>query len=39
MKDIKVIKKAIKNGTYDWKSAIESTAEKILNYPQALIWK
>lgn len=39
MKDIKSIKKAIKNGTYDWEAAIESAAEKILNYPQVLIWK
>lgn len=33
------IKKAIKNGTYDWKSAIEHTADRIIEYPQALLWK
>ena len=33
------IKKAIKNGTYDLEKAIESTAEKIVDYPQSLLWK
>lgn len=33
------IKKAIKNGTYDWAKAIEHTAERIAEYPQALLWK
>lgn len=34
----KRIKDQIKNGSYDWQKAIEDTAEKILNYPQALLW-
>lgn len=38
-KRIKEIKKSIKDGSYDWKAAIEDTAEKILNYPQALLWR
>ena len=38
-KRIKEIKKSIKNGSYDLKAAIEDTAEKILNYPQALLWR
>ena len=38
-KKIKEIKKSIKNGSYDLKTAIEDTAEKILNYPQALLWR
>lgn len=33
------IKKAIKNGTYDWDKAIEYTADRIAEYPQALLWK
>jgi anti-sigma28 factor (negative regulator of flagellin synthesis) len=33
------IKKAIKNGTYDWEKAIEHTAERIVEYPQSLLWK
>lgn len=33
------IKKAIKNGTYDWDKAIKNTAEKIVEYPQSLLWK
>lgn len=36
---IKIIKNQIKNGTYDWKKAIEGAAEKISNYPQALLWR
>lgn len=35
---IKKIKSQIKNGTYNWQKAIESAAEKIINYPQALLW-
>ena len=38
-KRIKEIKKSIKNGSYDWKAAIECAAEKILEYPQALLWR
>ena len=38
-KRIKEIKKSIKNGSYNWEEAIEDTAEKILNYPQALLWR
>lgn len=36
---IKLIKEQIKKGTYDWKKAIEDTANKIVEYPQALLWK
>ena len=38
-KRIKEIKKSIKNGSYDLKAAIEDAAEKILEYPQALLWR
>lgn len=39
--DMKVqkIKEAIKNGTYDWAAAIEHTADRILEYPESLIWR
>ena len=33
------IKKAIKNGTYDWNKAIKGTAVVIVDYPQSLLWK
>lgn len=36
---VKALKKAVKSGTYNWKRAIESTAQKIISYPQALLWK
>ena len=36
---IKALKKAIKKGTYDWAAAIEDTAERIIDYPQALLWR
>ena len=36
---LKQLKKAIKGGKYDWKKAIEDTANKIVDYPQALLWR
>lgn len=36
---LKQLKKAIKSGKYDWKKAIEDTADKIIDYPQALLWR
>ena len=36
---IKAIKSAIKNGTYDLDKAVEDSADRIANYPQALLWK
>lgn len=36
---LKQLKKAIKSGKYDWKKAIEDTANKIVDYPQALLWR
>lgn len=39
LKKIAEIKKAIKNKTYDWKSAIEHTAERICDYPESLLWR
>ena len=40
MKDkVDAIKKAIKNKTYDWTSAVEHTAERICDHPESLLWK
>ena len=40
MKDnVAAIRKAIKNKTYDWVSAIEHTAERICEHPESLLWK
>lgn len=36
---LKKIKLEIKNKTYDWKTAIEKTAERIIEYPQSLLWR
>jgi anti-sigma28 factor (negative regulator of flagellin synthesis) len=38
-KKVIAIKKAIKNGTYDWKKAIEGAAKKISEHPEALLWR
>ena len=40
MKDkVDAIKKAIKNKTYDWESAIKHTVERICEHPESLLWK
>lgn len=36
---VRVIRLLIRNGKYDWKTAIEHTAEKITDYPQVLLWR
>jgi hypothetical protein len=36
---ILAIKEMITNGTYDWKSAIEHAADRIMEYPESLIWR
>lgn len=36
---VKKIKKQIKNGTYDVNAAIAHAAERIADYPQALLWR
>lgn len=36
---IKAIKEMIANGTYDWESAIENTADRIIECPESLIWR
>lgn len=36
---LKQLKKTIKCGKYDWNKAIEDTANKIVDYPQALLWR
>lgn len=36
---IALLKEQIESGTYDWEKAIYDTAERIIDYPQALLWK
>lgn len=35
----KVIRLLIRKGKYDWNAAIEHTADRIVEYPQALLWR
>ncbi len=35
---VQKIKKSVKNGTYDWDSAVKSTADKIIEHPETLLW-
>lgn len=39
MTKVERIKKAIKDGTYDWAAAIEHVAERICEYPESLLWR
>lgn len=36
---VAIIKKQIQLGVYDWKKAIEKTAERIVQNPESLLWK
>lgn len=36
---VKEIKEAVGNGSYDLEKAVEGTADKILKYPQSLLWR
>ena len=36
---VEMIKKAIKDKTYDWEAAIKGAAERILEYPESLLWR
>lgn len=36
---VKSIKLAIKSGTYNWKAAIEHTADRIIECPESLLWR
>lgn len=36
---VKAIKEAIKAGKYDLKSAIEHTADLIIEHPETLLWR
>lgn len=33
------VKAAINNGSYDWDKAVRSSAEKILENPESLLWR
>ena len=39
MTKVELIKKAIKDKTYDWEAAIEGAAERILEHPESLLWR
>ena len=39
MTKVEMIKKAIKDKTYDWEAAIEGAAERILEHPESLLWR
>lgn len=39
MTKVEIIKHQIKNGAYDWKKAIISAANKIMNNPEVLLWR
>jgi len=39
MSKVEMIKKAIKEGTYDWDVAIEDAAERICDHPESLLWQ
>lgn len=39
MTKVEIIKKAIKNKTYDWEAAIKEAAERILEHPESLLWR
>ena len=36
---VKEIKKAIKEGKYNWDLAIKHTADRIIEYPESLLWR
>lgn len=37
--NVKDIRKSIKNGSYDWDSAIDDTADRIIDNPESLLWQ
>lgn len=37
--ELKVLRKAIKKGEYNWLKAIEGTANKIVENPESLLWR
>ena len=36
---LKILKEAIKNGTYDFEVAIEDATSKIVENPEVLLWR
>ena len=36
---VEMIKKAIKDKTYDWETAIKGATERILEHPESLLWR
>ena len=39
MTKVEMIKKAIKDKTYDWEAAIKGAAERVLEHPESLLWR
>lgn len=39
MTKVEMIKKAIKDKTYNWEAAIKGAAERILEHPESLLWR
>ena len=39
MTKVEMIKKTIKDKTYDWEAAIKGAAERILEHPESLLWR
>lgn len=39
MTKVEMIKKAIKDKTYDWGAAIQGAVERILEHPESLLWR
>lgn len=39
MTKVEMIKKAIKDKTYDWEAAIKGAPERILEHPESLLWR
>lgn len=39
MTKVEMIKKAIKDKTYNWEAAIKGAVERILEHPESLLWR
>ena len=39
MTKVEMLKKAIKDKTYNWEAAIKGAAERILEHPESLLWR
>lgn len=39
MSKVEIIRQMLKSGEYDWSSAVEGAADRILSNPEALLWR